>query len=76
LREKQLIRNRVWNRMVELSISPRAYNSIPPFLGQEQAADMLRGLDIYAKATRVFVPPDQAQHPVRLNVLRDGKILW
>lgn len=74
-KEKQAIREEVWARMLRERISPRSHDSIPPFRGQEQAAELLSTLEPYIGAGRVFVPPDQAQYPVRLNILRHWKTL-
>lgn len=75
MEEKQLIRQRIWEKLAGLGLSSSAFNSIPPFKGQEQAAERLRDLKVYLNARRVFVPPDSAQFEVRLNILRDGKTL-
>jgi len=75
MKEKGLIRQQTWKRLADLGLSPSVSHSIPPFRGQEQAAERLRGLEPYVKARRVFVPPDSAQFEVRLNVLQDGKAL-
>jgi len=75
MKEKQLIRKEIWHKLTDLGLSHSASDSIPSFKGQEQAAERLRELEIYAKARRVFVPPDSAQFQVRLNILRDGKTL-
>lgn len=75
MQQKRLITEEVWSKMLEKSISSRPYNSIPPFRGQEQAADLILGLEPYIRSERIFVPPDQAQYPARLNILRSGKTL-
>ncbi|MHC1579224.1 MAG: 5-formyltetrahydrofolate cyclo-ligase [Candidatus Alkanophagales archaeon] len=72
LRSKRRVRAEVWRRMRELGVA-HPFNRIPPFPGQDAAASLLRTLDVYKSAERVFVPPDSAQYHVRLNALRDGK---
>ena len=73
-KEKQAIRNEVWEKLAKEGISPRAHG-IPPFQGQVEAAQLLRLLDIYQKSQRIFAPPDSAQCPVRVNLLQDEKTL-
>lgn len=75
MKEKEFIRQQIWKRLTDLGLSSSPSHSIPPFKGQEQAAERLRRLEPYVKARRVFVPPDSTQFQVRLNVLRDGKTL-
>jgi 5-formyltetrahydrofolate cyclo-ligase len=72
---KEIIRHQIWKKLADLGLSSSSSHSIPRFKGQEQAAERLRGLEPYGKAQRVFVPPDSAQFEVRLNILRDGKVL-
>ncbi len=74
MKEKQLIRQEIWEKLAALGLS-HSFNSIPPFKGQEQAAERLRELEVYIQARKVFVPPDMAQFEVRWNVLRDSKVL-
>lgn len=75
MKEKEFIREQIWKKLADLKLSSSPPHSIPPFKGQEQAAERLRSLEAYAKARRVFVPPDSAQFEVRINILRDGKAL-
>ncbi|MDF2955887.1 MAG: 5-formyltetrahydrofolate cyclo-ligase [Candidatus Alkanophagales archaeon MCA70_species_2] len=73
-KSKKQVRAEVWGRMLELGVA-RPFNKIPPFPGQEAAASLLRTLDVYKDAARIFVPPDAAQYHVRLNALKDGKVV-
>jgi 5-formyltetrahydrofolate cyclo-ligase len=66
---KASIREEIWGA------SPAAEGSIPTFPGQNKAAERLRGLAIYQKASTIMVPPDQAQLQVRVNAIMDGKRL-
>lgn len=47
MKEKELVSQRIWKRLTNLGISPSASNKIPLFQGQGQAAEQLRGLEIY-----------------------------
>lgn len=75
MKDKETIRNIVWEKLQKEGISHSPYGRIPPFKGQEEAAELLRKLKIYKNAKKIFVPPDQAQYPVRFNCIEDGKIL-
>jgi len=75
VKDKETIRNIVWGKLQKEGISHSPYGRIPPFKGQEEAAELLRKLKIYKNAKKIFVPPDQAQYPVRFNCIEDGKIL-
>lgn len=73
--EKQIIRKKVWEKLLKEGVSKLTFGHIPTFEGQERAAELLRNLEIYSQAKRIFVPPDQAQLQVRFNCLKDRKIL-
>lgn len=75
MKEKESIRKAVWQRLYHEGISIDPFNRIPPFKGQNKAAERLRRLQIYKKAKRIMVPPDEAQKQVRINILADNKIL-
>ena len=75
MQRKDSIRKAVWQKLYEEGISEDPFNRIPPFKGQNKAAERLRRLQIYKDAKRVMVPPDEAQKQVRLNILNDNKIL-
>lgn len=51
------------------------HGRIPPFPGQNKAAERLRRTTLYKKSLNVMVPPDQAQLQVRINLLQDRKRL-
>jgi len=75
---KQAIRESVWTRLEEGGIArfPKPVRGrIPNFAGAEKAAERLRTLKPYREAQTVKVNPDSPQRNVRLNVLRDGKLL-
>ncbi len=72
---KQQCRERIWQLLAEKGISPSPFQRIPPFRGQNKAAERLRRLPIYKQARCIMVPPDEAQKQVRFNALMDGKRL-
>lgn len=51
------------------------YGRIPNFLGSEDAAKKLFKLKEWGRSLIVKVNPDAPQYPVRLQALRDGKLL-
>ena len=51
------------------------HGRIPPFPGQNKAAERLRRTTLYKESFSVMVPPDQAQLQVRINLLQDRKRL-
>jgi 5-formyltetrahydrofolate cyclo-ligase len=72
---KQQWRQRIWQMLAEKGISPYPFQRIPPFSGQNKAAERLRRLSFYKQARCIMVPPDEAQKQVRFNALMDGKRL-
>lgn len=51
------------------------FGRIPNFKGSEEAANRVRSLPEWKKATIIFANPDFAQHKVRENMLREDKLL-
>ncbi len=75
---KKKIREYVWRLLEENNIArfPRpVYGRIPNFVGAEEAARKLFNTSIWRKSRVVKVNPDSPQQPVRLQALRQGKIL-
>lgn len=75
---KQEIREYVWSLLEKENVArfPRPiFGRIPNFEGAREAADRLRGLQLFLDAEVVKVSPDAPQRPVRENVLRQGKRL-
>jgi len=67
----------IWRLMEEKNIAtyPRpVYHRIPNFVGAEKAAQNLRSLPEYQRASAVFCNPDSPQRPVREMILRDSKL--
>lgn len=73
--EKQEIRERVWRRMAQEDRHGNPYGRIPPFPGQNKAAERLRRTTLYKESFSVMVPPDGAQLQARINLLQDRKRL-
>ncbi len=75
---KKKIREHIWNLLEENNIArfPRpVYGRIPNFVGAEEAAYNLFKASVWRKARVVKVNPDSPQQPIRLQALRQGKIL-
>lgn len=69
----------VWRALDESGAAafPRpARGRIPNFVGSAEAAARLREHPLYRAARAIKVNPDYAQHAVRANALRDGKIVY
>jgi 5-formyltetrahydrofolate cyclo-ligase len=73
--EKQEIRELVWSRMAQAGFHGNPYGRIPPFPGQNKAAERLRRTTLYKESFSVMVPPDRPQLQVRINLLQDRKRL-
>lgn len=75
--DKQAIRDKVWRLLEREHAAPSgSYGKIPSFEGADRTAALLAGLDIWQQAETVKANPDHAQLPVRVRVLRDGKLLY
>lgn len=77
--EKSEIRHKIWTIMEKKDVArfPRPIKGrIPNFEGAEKAAENLKNLKEFQKATHVKVNPDSPQHPVRKKVVNDGKTLY
>ena len=74
---KQVVRDRVWRRLMDGGGAPDdSYGKIPGFYGNEQTAERLAELDEWQRAATVKANPDWAQLPVRIRALKDGKLLY
>ena len=78
LQAKRELREVVWNAMSEEGVArfPGAHGRIPNFIGAEQAAELLRGTDVWQHATTVKANPDSPQWPVRQRAVEDGMMLY
>jgi len=77
-RAKQSVRERVWSLLEreDVALPPGAHGRIPNFIGADVAAERLAELPSWKAARVVKAVPDQAQFPVRVRALRDGKIVY
>lgn len=75
---KQQLRERIWARLQEEGVArfPGARGRIPNFVGAEQAARRLEGLDPWEAARHLKCNPDSPQLPVRKAALRAGKVVY
>jgi 5-formyltetrahydrofolate cyclo-ligase len=74
---KQLVRERVWRRLIDGGGAPAdSYGKIPGFHGATDTAVRLAGQPEWQRATTVKANPDWAQLPVRRRALEDGKLLY
>jgi 5-formyltetrahydrofolate cyclo-ligase len=74
---KQAAREHVWNLLErEGAAPPGVHGHIPDFAGADQAAARLVELPVWRAAAVVKSNPDQAQLPVRVRALHEGKLLY
>jgi 5-formyltetrahydrofolate cyclo-ligase len=75
--DKQAIRDKVWRLLErEQAVPSGSYGKIPDFDGAERTAVLLAELDVWRRAQTVKANPDNAQFPVRVRALEDGKLLY
>lgn len=76
--DKQAIRERIWALLDEHQavVPPGATGHIPSFVGADQAARKLAELPEWQAARVVKANPDQAQLPVRVLALEQGKLVY
>ncbi|MFQ6032822.1 MAG: 5-formyltetrahydrofolate cyclo-ligase [Candidatus Zixiibacteriota bacterium] len=76
--EKEQLRNKIWGllerKKVALFPLP-VFGRIPNFVGNDEAANLVRTLSEWKKAKVIFANPDFAQRKVREFALKGGKIL-
>jgi 5-formyltetrahydrofolate cyclo-ligase len=76
-RAKQAIRERVWSRLEAARVvEPGVTGYIPTFDGSDRAAMRLAALSIWSSAQVIKAVPDEAQQPVRMRALEDGKLVY
>ncbi|MGC9665558.1 5-formyltetrahydrofolate cyclo-ligase [Planosporangium sp. 12N6] len=74
---KQAAREHVWTALErEGAAPPGVLGHIPDFEGADQAAARLADLGPWRAASVIKSNPDKAQLPVRVNALREGKLLY
>lgn len=78
LQDKAALREEVWQGLQDADASrfPGAEGRIPNFVGAEDAADRLRELEVWRRATTLKANPDSPQWPVRQRALEDGKTVF
>lgn len=74
---KLAVRQQVWSRLEAAGVvPPDVAGHIPDFSGAEQAAERLAALPVWKMAVVIKAVPDQAQLPVRVRALEDGKLVY
>jgi 5-formyltetrahydrofolate cyclo-ligase len=74
---KQAVRQRIWDLLEREGAAPAGvHGHIPDFVGKEEAAARLADLDVWKAAKIIKCNPDQAQLPVRVRALQEGKLLY
>ena len=74
---KEAVRDRVWRLLEREGAVPKgSYGKIPGFHGAEATAQCLAELDLWKHARTIKANPDWAQLPVRIQALKDGKLLY
>ncbi len=79
MKSKRAIRESVWTRLQEHKLARFPFpikNRIPNFKGAEAAVELLRQQSFYQKATNLKCNPDSPQLPLRLQALKDGKMVF
>lgn len=75
--EKDALRHEIWQTLTANQAAKRnPVGHIPNFVGAEIAAERLSKLDVWQQAEVVKCNPDSPQKPVRLQALREGKLLY
>jgi 5-formyltetrahydrofolate cyclo-ligase len=74
---KDLIRHRVWDQLeaADVAVGP-AWSMIPNFVGADIAAWRLSQTPDWQRAQTIKTNPDQAQMPIRLRALYQGKVVF
>jgi 5-formyltetrahydrofolate cyclo-ligase len=74
---KDAVRDRVWRLLEREGAAPEgSYGKTPGFRGAEATAQRLAELDRWERARTIKANPDWAQLPVRVQALKDGKLLY
>lgn len=75
---KREVRERIWALLDEQHAvqPPGVAGHVPSFVGADRAADRLAVLPEWTSARVIKANPDKAQLPVRVQALRDGKLLY
>lgn len=74
---KEAVRDRVWRLLEREGAVPEgSHGKIPGFHGAEATAERLTEVDLWKRAGTIKANPDWAQLPVRIQALKDGKLLY
>jgi 5-formyltetrahydrofolate cyclo-ligase len=75
---KTALRERVWNLLEQhdATLDPDVHGRIPNFRGAQAAADLLAELPAWKSSRVIKSGPDKAQLPVRVQALRENKIVY
>ncbi len=75
---KQQLRDRIWETLQRRGVArfPGAVGRIPNFDGATQAADLVRRLQVWQRASVLKCNPDSPQLPLRRAALREGKTVY
>jgi len=75
--DKDMLRKELWGLLEsnEVNVGP-VHGKIPNFVGADAAAERLAAQPFWKASRVVKSNPDDAQIPVRLRALRDGKLLY
>lgn len=75
--QKDALRQRIWTSLVEQNVAiGDPFQSIPDFVGSDQAAQLLATLPLWKTSKVMMCSPDVPQIPVRLQALKDGMIVY
>lgn len=76
--DKAELRWWIWDLLEREGVArfPGAQGRIPNFDGAEEAARRLGGLPLWRAARAIKCNPDSPQKPVRLQALREGKVVY
>lgn len=74
---KNLVREHIWSLLErEAAVTAGAHGRIPSFVGADAAAQGVASLPEWRSAKVIKAVPDEAQLPVRIRALIDGKLLY
>ena len=74
---KDALRHEIWEMLKGQRLTRRdPVGHIPNFINAEAAATRLANLPVWQQATIIKCNPDSPQKPVRLQALKDGKLLY
>jgi 5-formyltetrahydrofolate cyclo-ligase len=75
---KQQLRERIWETLQREGVVrfPGAIGRIPNFDGAEQAAELVRRLEVWRRAHALKCNPDSPQLPLRRAALQEGKTVY